>query len=65
MQHTKQWKLSYEATVYVARDNLLACFLNEGLQGRDDSNMLQAIEDYMYDINEGKYQQKLYDHEKH
>ena len=43
----------------------LARFLNEGLQGRDDSNLLQAIEDYMYDINEGKYQQKLYDLEKH
>ena len=42
----------------------LARFLNEGLQGRDDSHLLQAIEDYMYDINEGKNQQKLYDHEK-
>ena len=43
----------------------LARFLNEGLQGRDISNLLQAIEDYMYDINEGKYQQKLYNHKKH
>ena len=43
----------------------LACFLNEGLQGRDNSNLLQATENYMYDINEGKYQQKLYDHKKY
>ena len=43
----------------------IARFLNEGLHGRDNSNLLQAIEDYMYDINEGKYQQKLYDLGKH
>ena len=43
----------------------LARFVNKGLQGRHDSILLQVIEDYMYNINEGKYQQKLYDHEKH
>ena len=43
----------------------LARFLNEDLQERDDSNLLQTIEDYMYDINEGKYKQKLYDHKKY